>query len=166
MRDLAAIDAEIAAGAEALAALRRERLAAQRAERAAALEAIRLDFVGGMKRPDICAKHGITIGQLAGYADRYGWTRKVAVGRDPVVTGADLEALKLAYQSAEMRKVVAGRFGISTAALRRYGIRHGWERSQDPLRKLTPLQHATYRKLRPIVGRNAALAEARAEVTA
>lgn len=111
--------------------LRLHRTKLQRAGRGIELAGMRRDFESGMSRTAICRKHGKTLGQLIGYANRGGWKCGVrSAGRKATVSDERLPELRAAYENdPAMLKVIAGRFGIGRQALKYYATRHGWVRA-------------------------------------
>lgn len=147
--------------------LRRERIALAQSEMERRRAAARADFEAGRPRADICVTHGITIGQLAGWANRGAWqtNRRNGPGRRDKFPPDQRADIREAYEDPGNKIAwICAAFGVSRGALKRYAVAGGWQRPEHPLRKLTVLQHATYRRLRKHVGRAAALAEAQSEV--
>ncbi len=167
---VAEFDAAIDVAVAALCELRRGRMAAKNREREqdARRAAARADFERGVHRSEICERHGLTAGQLAGWINRGKWDNsKQRRGRRPIFTGDRLANLRRAYEDPSRPiSMICATFKISHEGLRVYVVRHGWKRRASPLRGLSVLQRATYNKLRPHVGRAAALAEAQREVVA
>lgn len=168
-RTLSQVDAALEHHMAAVRKLRRERIALAQSEMERKRAAARADFESGRPRADICRQHGITIGQLAGWANRGAWqtSRRDGPGRKDKYAPDQRGPIKEAYEDPGNKIAwICAAFEISTETLRRYVSAGNWQRPEHPLRSLTVLQHATYRRLRPHVGRAAALAEARREVTA
>jgi hypothetical protein len=89
-----------------------------------------------------------------------------SVRRAPRWRGQQLEDLAAAYADPALKiKTIAQLFGIQPSYLRRLAAMHGWPRRRKggwglpvSLRNMTHEQRGLYRKLRPVVGREAAQA--------
>jgi len=166
-RSLAENAAAIKRHLKALADLRAERKRMRHDPREGALDAAHADLAAGMSRVEAATRNGLTIGQIAGVIARRGWRfdHRRKHGRKEIITGERLAQLKAAYENPALKVAdTAKAFGLRSETVHRYAHRHGWARPK--IRSLHPLQRATYKKMRPVVGRAVALAEAHRVVIA
>lgn len=163
MRPVSEIDGEIVQVTLRLRKLREERKATRRRP-PHAVEALRLDFVAGMKWKDMLAKHKVSSNTLCRFARHGEWRKQVRrrIGQPPRIKGEKLTDMRAQFETNLDKRVsdIAASFGISTTCMHRYAVRNGWARNKVNLRQMTEKQRHIYRKMKPCLGKTAATAEA------